>query len=95
MTHESVSLASGCASRHLVGIPLAQRGRSGGAADFERRIAEFQAAHPTVPIIDPVARVRPLLDRAAMLGALGNGGITILVTPPSTRRLHRHYSQPA
>lgn len=46
---------------------------------MERRIAEFQAAHTSVPIIDPVARVRPLHDRATMLGALGGGGITILV----------------
>lgn len=57
-----------------------------GGADMERRIAEFQAAHTSVPIIDPVARVRPLHDRAAMLGALGGGGITILVLLPICRR---------
>jgi hypothetical protein len=44
----------------------------------EARLQEYQRAHANVPIIDPVEHIRPLHDRATMLGALSNG-ITILV----------------
>lgn len=48
------------------------------SAEREARLRGFQRTHGNVPIIDPVEHVRPLYDRATMLGALSDG-ITILV----------------
>lgn len=64
--------------------PIAEQGRFDaivhkvvGDARREARLREFQLSHADVPIIDPVNNIRPLHDRATMLGAL-SGGITIL-----------------
>ncbi len=46
--------------------------------DWEALLEAYQAAHPTVPVIDDLQRVQLLNDRSTMLTPL-DGGITVEV----------------